>query len=239
MKKTLWIAMVGALAASVVAASAQGSGEVLSANAVGYIKKEVPPQGKLVAITIPLEAMGASPDVVFTNSSVASEADLSSVAYFWEPVSQSWRSSTKSPKNSTWDGAAIGKTMDVGEMFFLKSPAAAVNPKEVTITGQVPATNPPVVIRVQGNLTALGNPYPVDFVFTNSTLATEAAPNSLAYFWDTANQGWRSSTKSPKNSTWDGAAIGKTVAAGDGFFLKDATTATDREWSAEKIYTWP
>ena len=236
MKKTLWIAMVGALVASVVAASAQ---EVLSANAVGYIKKEVPPQGKLVAITIPLEAMGDSPDVVFTNSSVAAEADPGSLAYFWEPVLQSWRGSTKSTKDSRWDGAAVSKVMDVGEMFFLKSPASAVNPKDVTITGQVPATNPPVVVRVQGNLSAIGNPYPVDFIFTNSTLATGAQPGSLAYFWDAGLQSWRGSTKSTKDSRWDGAAVGKTVSAGEGFFLKDITTAAEREWSAEKFYTWP
>ena len=123
--------------------------------------------------------------------------------------------------------------------FFLKSPVSAANPKEVTITGQVPATNPPVIVRVQGNLTALGNPYPVDFIFTNSTLATEATPGSVAHFWDTGLQSWRSSTKSAKNSTWDGAAIGRNVAAGDGFFLKDITTAAERQWSAEKYYTWP
>ena len=44
MKKTLWIAIAGALAASVIAASAQ---EVLSANAVGYIKKTLPAGGKI------------------------------------------------------------------------------------------------------------------------------------------------------------------------------------------------
>ena len=37
MKKSLWVAIAGALAISVVAASAQ---EVLSANTIGYIKKE-------------------------------------------------------------------------------------------------------------------------------------------------------------------------------------------------------
>ncbi len=235
MKKTLWIAMVGALAASVVAASAQ---EVLSANAVGYIKKEVPPAGELVPITIPLEAMD-SVDVIFTNTSVSTEADPGSIAYFWEPVGQNWQSSTKSTKDSKWGGAAVGKVMGVGEMFFLKSPATAVDPKDVTITGQVPATNAPVPVRVQGNLSAIGNPYPVDFVFTNSSLASGAANGSLAYFWSPAGQNWQSSTKSTKDGTWGGAAIGRTITAGEGFFLKDVTTDASREWSAEKMYTWP
>lgn len=235
MKKTLWIAMVGALVASVVAASAQ---EVLSANAVGYIKKEVPPAGDLVPITIPLEAMD-SVDVIFTNSSVASEAENGSIAYFWSLTNQEWQSSTKSTKDAKWGGAAVGKAMDVGEMFFLKSPATAVAAKEVTITGQVPPTNSPVEVWGQGNLTAIGNPYPVDFVFTNSSLASGAANGSLAYFWDPTGQAWMSSTKSTKDGTWGGAAIGRTISAGEGFFLKDQSASATRQWSAEKLYTWP
>ena len=57
MKKTLWIAIAGALVASVIAASAQ---EVLSANAVGYIKKTLPAGGKLVALSAPLNSMTAA-----------------------------------------------------------------------------------------------------------------------------------------------------------------------------------
>ncbi|GEM_PF-910635 len=235
MKKTLWIAMVGALVASVVVASAQ---EVLSANAVGYIKKTVPPAGDLVPLTIPLEAMDTV-NVIFTNTSVATEADPGSIAYFWEPVGQNWQSSTKSTKDSKWGGAAVGKAMDVGEMFFLKSPLTAVDPKDVTITGQVPATNSPVPVRVQGNLSAIANPYPVDFIFTNSSLAVGSENGSLAYFWDPDGQNWLSATKSTKDGKWGGAAIGRTVTAGEGFFLKDVTTAVSREWDAEKMYTWP
>ena len=50
MRKSLWLAIAGALVVSVVAASAQS--EVLSANAVGYIKINLPAGGKLVAAIV-------------------------------------------------------------------------------------------------------------------------------------------------------------------------------------------
>ena len=51
MKKTLWIAIVGALAASVIAASAQT--EVLSGNAVGYVKVDIASQLTIVSMIFP------------------------------------------------------------------------------------------------------------------------------------------------------------------------------------------
>ena len=76
MKKTLWIAIAGALAASVIAASAQ---EVLSANAVGYIKKTLPAGGKLVAVSMPLDSMTEANNV-FGRTSLAQEMPVGS----WE-----------------------------------------------------------------------------------------------------------------------------------------------------------
>jgi hypothetical protein len=89
MKKTLWILMAGALIASVVAASAQ---EVLSANAVGYIKKTLPANGQLVALSVPLDSMTEA-DIVFGRTSVAQEAPVGSWAYFW--TGASWAGGTK------------------------------------------------------------------------------------------------------------------------------------------------
>ena len=57
MKKSLWIAIAGALAVSVAVALAQ---EVLSANTIGYIKKELPAGGKLITVSVPLFNMTAA-----------------------------------------------------------------------------------------------------------------------------------------------------------------------------------
>ena len=86
MKKSLWVAIAGALAVSVAAASAQ---EVLSANTIGYIKKQLPAGGKLITVSVPLFNMTAANNV-FSNLSLAAEAPALSVASFWDVGQQKW-----------------------------------------------------------------------------------------------------------------------------------------------------
>ena len=114
MKKTLWIAIAGALAASVIAASAQ---EVLSANAVGYIKKTLPASGKLIALSAPLNSMTES-SIVFGRTSIAQEAPVGSWVYFWDPALQVWSPGSKSGKG--WGGAQSNRVVLAAEGFFLK-----------------------------------------------------------------------------------------------------------------------
>ena len=117
MKKTLWIAMVGALVASVVAASAQ---EVLSANAVGYIKKTLPAEGKLVAMSIPLDSMTEA-DIVFGRTSVANEAPPGTWVYFWDETAQIWSGGAKSAAGGgRWAAAQSNRVVLAGESFFMK-----------------------------------------------------------------------------------------------------------------------
>ena len=115
MKKTLWIAMVGALVASVVAASAQ---EVLSANAVGYIKKTMPASGGLVMMSIPLDSM-TDTNIVFGRSSVAQEAAQNSTVFFWNETTQIWSIGSKGTKG--WQPAQSNQVVAAGDGFFLKA----------------------------------------------------------------------------------------------------------------------
>ena len=131
MKKTLWIAIAGALVASVLAASAQ---EVLSGNAVGYIKKTLPASGKLIALSAPLNSMTES-TIVFGRTSVAAEAPVGSTVFFWDPVLQVWSGGAKSTKG--WQPAQSNKVIASGEAFILKGNPADVTDVEVTITGEV------------------------------------------------------------------------------------------------------
>ena len=230
MKKTLWIAMVGALAASVVAASAQ---EVLSANAVGYIKKTVPPAGDLVAMSIPLDSMTET-DIVFGRTSVAQEAPVGAIVSFWDEGAQVWIGGAKSGKG--WSPGQSNKVVVPGEGFFLKGAPTATEPFDVTITGEVPAD--PTLPRsiVGGNsLAILANPYPVDFKFGESDLAQQATVGSIVSFWDETAQVWIGGSKSGKG--WSPGQSNKVVAAGESFFLREAGSTTS--WNAAKPYTWP
>ena len=228
MKKTLWIAIAGTLVASVIAASAQ---EVLSANAVGYIKKALPAGGKLVSMSIPLNSMTES-SIVFGRTSVAAEAPQSSVVYFWDASLQSWSPGTKGIKG--WSAADSNKVIAAGEGFFLKGPGTAA---EVTITGEVP-DDPKITRTFPGGGTALGslaNAYPVDFKFGESDLAKNATQGSVVYFWDEAIQTWGGGTKGIKG--WAAGQSNRVVVAGEGFFIKEAGTVTT--WTNSKPYTWP
>lgn len=230
MKKTLWIAMVGALAASVVAASAQ---EVLSANAVGYIKKTLPASGKLVAMSIPLNSMTET-DIVFGRTSVAQEAPVGATVSFWDEGAQVWIGGGKSAKG--WAPGQSNKVVVPGEGFFLKGAPAATEPFDVTITGEVPSdtTLSRSIVGVN-TLGILANPYPVDFTFGNSDLAQQATVGSSVSFWDETAQVWIGGGKSAKG--WAPGQSNKVVAAGESFFLREVGDATT--WNAAKPYTWP
>lgn len=230
MKKALWIVMAAALAVAVVAASAQ---EVLSANAVGYIKKTLPAGGKLVAMSIPLNNM-TNPVTVFGESSVAAEAPVDAIVYFWDPVAQSWLAGLKSTKG--WGPAQATRVVAPGEGFFLKGAPLAVTDVEVTITGEVPA-DPTLTRAIPGGnaLGTLANPYPVDFVFGDSDVAANASVDSVVYFWDLDAQSWLAGLKSTKG--WGPAQANRVVQAGEGFFLKEFGSVN--QWEETKPYTWP
>lgn len=232
MKKTLWIAIAGALAASVIAASAQ---EVHSANAVGYIKRTVPANGGLEVISYALNPMPYSGITWFTNTSVAAEMPNGSAAFFWNPTTQRWIGSLKSGKG-VWGSVAAAQQILPGEMFFLKTPAGAPA-QEVTITGEVP-DDPTLTRAVVGNnaIAALGNPYPVDVAFTNMDVAKNAANGSAAFFWNPTTGRWIGSLKSGKG-VWGSVAAAETIEAGEGFFLKDFGAGS--VWTNVKPYTWP
>ena len=232
MKKTLWIAIAGALAASVIAASAQ---EVLSANAVGYIKKTLPAGGKLVAVSMPLDSMTEANNV-FGRTSLAQEMPVGSWVHFWNDINQTWIAGLKSGKG--WAGGESNKVVKPGEGFFIQGPKTADVDTEVTITGEVPpdATISRAILDNK-RLSSLANPYPVDFKFGSSDLAAQAPVNSQVYFWNQANQTWVAGLKSGKG--WSAGESNTVVQAGEGFFLQQPAATPATTWDAAKPYTWP
>ncbi len=229
MKKKLIVLMIGTLAVSVVAAMAQ---EVLSQNAVGYIKKTLPADEKLVAMSIPLNSLSEA-DIVFGRTSVAQEAEQNSQVFFWDEGAQVWVGGLKGIKG--WAPGQSNRVVTPGEAFFMKGAAGAPD-KDVTITGEVPDEG--MVKRVMlgsGNLSAVANPFPVDFKFGESDLAINATQNSEVFFWDEVAQVWVGGLKGIKG--WAPGQSNRVVLAGEGFFMKEAAGVTD--WDEDKPYTWP
>ena len=233
MKKLMWGLVGAALVASVVAASAQ---EVLSANTIGYIKKELPAGGKLINLSVPLFSMTEGSNV-FGRTSFAQEAPNGSMVYFWNTTNQVWVGGLKSTKGA-WAGAQSNYVIKAGEGFFLQSPTNSVTAAEITIAGEVPALDSQTrSIAGSYNLGTVGNPYPADFKFGDSDLAKNAANGSMVYFWNETNQVWVGGLKSTKGA-WAGAQSNYIVKATEGFFLQ-TSNATSWVWTNAKPYTWP
>ena len=232
MKKNLLIGLCAALVVSVVAASAQ---EVLSANTIGYIKRSLPAGGKLITVSVPLFNMTA-PNNVFSNLSLASEVPFNSVAYFWNPVAQQWDPGTKKVKGG-WDANVNTQIVISGDFFFIKGPATSTVPTEITIAGEVPDVATLTRAIPGGNaLGSMANPYPADFTFGTSSLASNATTLSVAYLWNPVAQQWDPGTKKAKGG-WDSNVATARVAATEGFFMKEFGTVTT--WTNAKPYTWP
>jgi hypothetical protein len=191
MKKTLWILMAGALAASVIAASAQ---EVLSQNAVGYIKKTLPAGGKLVMMSIPLDSM-TEENIVFGRTSVAQEAVQNSTVYFWDTTLQTWSFGLKGIKG--W-GPPVEQGGRGGRSLLPEGPCCGSRPGCDDHRRSAGRSHPAPPFRAASALGTLGNPYPVDFKFGESALANNASQNSTVYFWDEALQTWALALKGIK-----------------------------------------
>jgi hypothetical protein len=224
MKKIL-LASALVLAIAVSAAVAQ---EVLSQNAVGYIKVNLP-ANKFVSVAQPLNNMGKAENK-FGETSIAQELPQGSTVFFWDLAAQNWGGGIKGGKG--WAPGQSNKVIAAGEGFFIKSPQDG----EVTITGEVP-DEPSLDRVIPGNKAfgSLANPYPVDFKFGESDVAKNASQGSTVFFWDLAAQNWGGGIKGGKG--WAPGQSNRVVQAGEGFFLKEAADKTTL--TTKKPYTWP
>lgn len=224
MKKIL---LASALAFALLASAAVAQ-EVLSQNAVGYIKVNLPAE-KFVSVAQPLNNMGKAENK-FGETSIAQEAPQGSLVYFWSPEGQVWGGGGKGAKG--WAAGQSNHVLAAGEGFFIKSPVDT----EVTITGEVP--DEPSLTRVIPGGDAFGslaNPYPVDIKFGETDTAKNATQGSLAYFWSIDGQVWGGGGKGGKG--WAAGQSNMIVQAGEGFFLKEKAGVTSI--TTEKPYTWP
>ncbi|HOU59865.1 MAG TPA: hypothetical protein PK572_08975 [Kiritimatiellia bacterium] len=235
MKQAKWILISAIVALTVIAAVAQEL-EVLSVNALGYIKKTLPPGGKMICLNLPLDSMSEASNV-FGRTSVAQELPNGSEVSFWNEDKQQWSTGKKSNKG-VWLDAQSNRVIRVGEGFFVKSPTNSVAPIELTIAGEVPSAGTSTR-NVSGisRLDVVGNPYPTSFKFGDSDLAKNAANGSEVSFWNEDKQQWSTGKKSNKG-VWLDAQSNYVVKATEGFFLK-TSNATAWVWTNAKPYTWP
>ena len=230
MKKLMSLAAL-AVVGSVVAASAQ---EVLSANAVGYVKRTIPAGGKFQIVSVPFVNLGSDDgSYKFSDTQIAEDLPLLSEVMFWDDTAQSWITGRKTGKG--WTGLPT-EPIKAGEAFFIKSPEASEEPIEVTAAGEVPDDTTLTRSYVGGGeaFSTASQPYPVDVMFGDTELATTLPLLSEVMFWDVDGQSWVTARKTGKG--WQGVPD-TPIQAGEGFFIKSSGAAG--RWDAVKPYTWP
>lgn len=218
MKKTILMLAACALASS---ALAQVTNQVLSKNAVGYVKVDLAAD-ELAFIRTDFEPLSGEGTVV---DFIGDQLPLSSSAYVWDVSNQAWVVYNKSGKG--W-GSLTNVVFDRGSALFVRSPQTT----NLFIMGEVPdeATGD---VFVYPGLSALGFAYPVAVVWSNTALSQTLDLNDQFIVWD-------GSAYTIYNKTGKGWGTGSSLVLepGQGFFVRKFSNTTNT-WSETKPYTWP
>jgi len=220
MKKILATLLAVSMTAGIVNAQ-----QVLSRNAVGYVKVDIE-TNKLTLARVDFEPMNASEwtiDSLFSDS-----LPVGSIIAFWDPVANSYVTAGRT--RSGWSPAT--NVIRRGEAFFILS----TENTNLFFMGEVPDSSPSTYTTVIENVVgmqALGYPYPAEQYWTNMNLAINAAAGDILAVWDYDSQSYTSFGRT--RSGW-GDATNIVFAPGEGFWFRTDALQT---WTEVKPYTWP
>lgn len=216
-------------AALVMGTMAYGQTNVLSQNAVGYVKVTVD-AGDLALVRNDFVNIDGSPVTIPTL--LGDQVPANSVAHVWDRVGGSYASVTKGGRG--WPAGATNELMR-GDAFFLQIPAAAAEASyDVYLLGEVPADAEATVANIQ--VDAIGYPYPAAVNWTATTLSESMAASDTLHVWDQATQTYVSITKGGRG--WPAAADTVVIEPGQAFWVETAA-ATPADWTETKPYDWP
>lgn len=228
MKK--FLACVVALGLMQILAEAQT--QVLSRNAVGYVKI-TPERGKLFLGRCDFESIGGGAPAV--SNLIGEQLPEGSRLYLWDRQLLQYKILQKAARGG-W-GAGGSNTIARGEAFWIKVPPTATsNSYDVFLMGEVPDrfTAPTTTILGITGLTPLGYPYPVTVAWTSTDISVKAPPGSRLYLWDATSQSYIVYQKAQRGGWGSGSNVWLTP--GVGFWLKNTGVV---DWVEAKPYTWP
>lgn len=214
----------------VMATMAFGQTNVLSQNAVGYIKKTIEP-GDFAYIQSPFVKIDGSGN--FTISEMLPDVPNNTSVLLWDTAGQSYVQISKNFLGQWSDDPEVPR----GEAFFIQIPAGEPAAVDVYLLGEVPgaSTYGSTDIPLVEGFTAVGVPYPVATTIENSGLATAVPNNNSILLWDQANQSY---LQVSKNFLGQWSPADQMIEPGDGFFvsLDDPAGAT---YTEAVPYTYP
>lgn len=222
MKKILLLV----LAVTMVSSLAFGQTQVLSRNAVGYIKVNIE-KGKMMMIQTPFENLNGSGQYV-VGELLGSNFPSGTTAYFWNKDQQQYKT-----ENFTTRWIPGTNKFSRGMGTFVRIPgSAASNSYDVFMMGEVPdkTTAPTTSTYIVQGLQMMGFTYPVATPLTNTLLATIAKRGDSLYYWK-ADQTW--GTENFVTRWIPGTNV---LQPGQAYYYR-TTNAT--VWTETKPYTWP
>ena len=223
MKKLILVAIMTAFVASLAQAQ---TNQVLSRNAVGYVKLNAE-KGKLLLGRTDFIPMNGS--YVASNIFGTAQWPNGTRVLFYDTSLPGYRTDSKS-----FAGWSTNITFTRGKGFWFQVPTTAPsNNYDIFLMGEVPdsTTAPNTTNVVASGITQIGYPYPADVLWTNTTLARGSPNGTILYTWDGTNY-------IPNNKSFAGWANPNLVLTpGQGFWYRTANAATN--WVEVKPYTWP
>lgn len=217
MKKAL-VAIAGfSLAVGVASVAMAEDDAAYSVNAVGVVKYDIPADGELVCVSLPLnplETSDAQQRWVWGETSLAQQLENGSDVYFW--TGTGWRTYTKDIEDGTWPRSARTRVLEPGEAFFIRGANAQV----ISLLGELP-TEDYLEYSLTGNdgLDVRGvTPYPITGAFGATSISTNLPNGSDVYFW--TGTGWKTYTKDIEDGTWPRGARNYEYGIGEGIFIR-------------------
>lgn len=261
--KTKFVTIVAALAA--MASTAQ-TNQVLSRNAVGYVRLDIPPAGQFTLVAspfVPLEPV-AGPgtltlqDVLPKESGIKFSQNPNQVdkVYLWDVGNQVYQTVGMKTNGQYYllagyaSNPATNPAVLLGEGFWIQSPSAVSTVHTVYVMGEVPSasnvTNP-----ISPAYQFRANPYPVtasldSLINTNHGALGTGNPNTCdqILMWTTNQTYLNLGLKTPTNrwwplSTWTVTSYPVvTVEPGQAFWYRSKRVSA-YNWTSAKPYTWP
>lgn len=230
MKKIL-IALA-AIAIGSQVAEAQLTNQVLSRNAVGYIKTTLQ-TNKLYLLRN--DFVGLQAPLAISNA-IGNQLPLNTEVLLYNEGTQVYRPAIIYGAF----GWGLGGTNQLvrGQAFFIRMPAAAAsNQYQLFMMGEVPdtITAPTTTYNVATGLNMDGYPYPAQARWTNTQYSKSLAINAEILTWNVTNQTYNPAVIKGVFG-WGASGNALVIQPGQGFFIRSTNAVSFGE---AKPYTWP
>jgi len=230
MKKLVCLAIGGAMMATVSMAQTN----VLSQNAVGYVKVTVPANGGLALVRMDFNSIDGSPVTVST--AIGNQLPQSSVVHIWDAAANQYASPSSVLTRGGW---VPNPTLNRGTGFWLQN-ASAGPEAQVYLMGEVPSAlnggGTTTVNNIDG-VDLIGLPYPVSVAWTSTALSVTLPQGSVLHRWDSVGQSYVSPSSVKTRGGWIPAP--GNIQPGQAFWVDLASNSGLFSWTVVKPYAWP